>query len=313
VVARHPEGRRTVAWVEMFSPPLRGFFIAPAESWLWGGRQAAARATLSFPGEMTLLPGFVLIGLAFAGLFFSAWRLRHRLLLAAGVLVSVALAGGTEFGSGGVPGYATLIRYVPGWDALRTSGRLVLWTTLLLGILAAGALSAVRSRTGIAGRGHLGPLAGGTGALSPTVRSLTRLAALVPLALVIIEGINVTPHAAVPPEPAAMRGATGPLLVLPSDGIRELHVMLWSTDGFPRIVNGLASFTPASQAETRAITATFPDAQSVAYLRNLGIRTVILLPGEAAGTPWQEAANRPVAGLGIGREEIDGAVVFRIG
>ncbi len=43
---------------------------------------------------MTLLPGVALIGLAFAGLFFSVWRLRHRLLLAVGVLVSVALAAG---------------------------------------------------------------------------------------------------------------------------------------------------------------------------------------------------------------------------
>jgi hypothetical protein len=293
VVARHPEGRRTLAWVEMFSPPLRGFFTAPPESWLWGERHAAVRESLSFAGEMTLLPGVVLIGLAFAGLFFSAWRLRHRVLLAAGVLVSVALAAGTEFGRGGDPGYATLVKHLPGWDALRTPGRLVLWTTLLLGILAAGALTAVRRPEGVGGR-------------------LVRLATLVPLALVTVEGINVTPHPTVPPQPAALRGAADPLLVLPSDGTLELTVMLWSTDGFPRIVNGLASFTPASQARTRAATATFPDAGSVDYLRKLGIRTVILLPEYAAGTPWQDVVNRPVDGLGVRREEIAGAVVFRL-
>ncbi|MDI5943938.1 hypothetical protein QLR68_38585, partial [Micromonospora sp. DH15] len=35
VVARHPDGRRTVEQIAMFSPPLRGFLTAPPESWLW--------------------------------------------------------------------------------------------------------------------------------------------------------------------------------------------------------------------------------------------------------------------------------------
>ena len=44
---------------------------------------------------MTLLPGLVLLALAVGGLFFSVWRLRHRLLLLAlGVLVTVALGHG---------------------------------------------------------------------------------------------------------------------------------------------------------------------------------------------------------------------------
>jgi hypothetical protein len=290
VVARNPDGRRTLAHIEQFSPPLRGFFTAPAESWLWGERHAAARELLPFPGEMTLLPGVVLIGLAFAGLFYSAWRVRHRLLLAAGVLVSVALAAGTRFGGDGDPGYATLVLHLPGWDGIRTSGRLVLWTTLLLGILAAGALSAF----GRAGW-------------------LVRLLVLVPLALVVLEGVNTTPHPLVQPQPAALRGATGPLLVLPSDGTFEFTVMLWSTDGFPQIANGLASFTPPAQQQIRTVTASFPDPASVAYLRQIGIRTVVVLPEYLNGTPWQDVVDRDVQGLGIGREEIAGAVVFRLG
>ncbi|WP_207784042.1 hypothetical protein, partial [Micromonospora globispora] len=145
VVARNPAGRRTVAQIAMFSPPPRGFLTAPPESWLWGESHAAARATLGFPTEMTLLPGVVLLGLACAGLFFSVWRVRHRVALAAGVLVSVALAAGTTLGGDGDPGYVTLVRHVPGWDGIRTPGRLVLWTTLLLGVLAAGALTVRRS------------------------------------------------------------------------------------------------------------------------------------------------------------------------
>ncbi|MFI9642562.1 hypothetical protein ACIG87_21295 [Micromonospora sp. NPDC051925] len=358
VVARNPSGRRTVAQIEMFSPPWRGFVTAPPESWLWGERHEAARATLGFPGEMTLLPGVVLLSLAMAGIFFSAWRLRHRLMLVGAALVSLALAAGTTFGGDGDPGYVTLVEHAPGWDGVRTPGRLVLWTTLLLGLLAAGALT-VREPASRAARDPLPEPAPGSGptgeqpaepeaeqavpveaepAARPVLRSaawsgsaaeqvatrepapdqggrrwrLARLALLVPLVLVLVEGVNRTPHVPVPEEPAVLRGLTGPALVLPSDGIRELHVMLWSTDGFPKVVNGLASFTPQSQERIRAASMTFPDATSVAYLREVGVRTVVLLPGWAPGTPWADVAARPVDGLGISREIVGEDVIYRL-
>lgn len=62
---------------------------------------------------MTLLPGVVLLSVAMAGIFFSAWRLRHRLMLAGAALVSVALAAGTTFGGDGDPGYVTLVEHAP--------------------------------------------------------------------------------------------------------------------------------------------------------------------------------------------------------
>ncbi|MFC4150502.1 hypothetical protein ACFO0M_29975 [Micromonospora mangrovi] len=297
VVARHPQGRRTVAQIGMFSPPVRGFVTAPPESWLWGGPHAAARATFGFPTEMTLLPGMVLLGLALAGLFFSVWRIQHRVALAVGVLVSAALAAGTTLGGDGDPGYVTLVEHVPGWDGLRTPGRLVLWTTLLLGLLAAGALTVRRSE------------------LPPGVAGWRRWAQWVlvlPVLLVLLEGVNTTPHVPVPTEPAALRGLVGPALVLPSGGTREFHVMLWSTDGFPRVVNGLASFTPAGQEQIRTASLTFPDAGSVAYLRGVGVRTVVLLPAYAVGTPWRDAADRPVDGLGIRREQVGDGWVYHL-
>ncbi|MGE5830562.1 MAG: hypothetical protein ACM30G_19670 [Micromonosporaceae bacterium] len=296
VVELHPESRRTIEWVALFSPPLRGLFIAPAESWLWGARQAAERATLGWPAEMTLLPGLVVMCLASAGLFFSVWRPRHRALLVTGVVVSAALAMGTQFAGDGDPGYATLFRLLPGWDGLRTSGRLVVWTTLLLAVLAAGTVTAVTER------------ARAIGWRAPAVV----LATVIPLAFVLVEGVNRTPHVPVPAEPAAMHGVAGPVLVLPSDGLSELSVMLWSTDGFPKIVNGLASFTPASQQETRDAAMSFPDPASVGYLRAHGIRTVLVVRQWLPGTPWQEVLRRPVDGLGITREDLPDAVVFHL-
>ncbi|MFF3856519.1 hypothetical protein [Micromonospora sp. NPDC002575] len=301
VVARHPDGRRTVEQIAMFSPPLRGFLTAPPESWLWGERHEAARASLSFAGEMTLLPGMVLIGLAAAGLFVSAWRVRHRVALAVGALVTVALAAGSTLGGDGDPGYVTLVEHVPGWDGVRTPGRLVLWTTLLLGVLAAGALTIdTDSEPAAAGRPGGG------------WRRWGRLVLVLPVLLVLAEGVNRTPHVPAPVAPAAMHGLRGPALVLPSDGIREFHVMLWSTDGFPKIVNGLASFVPAKQQEIRAASAGFPDAASVAYLRGVGVRTVVVLPAYTAGTPWQGAELRPVDGLGVRREAVGDGYVYHL-
>jgi hypothetical protein len=88
--------------------------------------------------------------------------------------------------------------------------------------------------------------------------------------------------------------------------------MLWSTDGFPRVANGLAGFTPTSQERTRAITASFPDPASVQYLRELGIRSVLVFPGQLAGTAWDGLEQRPFGGLGITREQIDGVFIYHL-
>jgi len=301
VADQHPEARRTVEMLRMFSPPLKGFFIAPAESRVWGGAHADARATLPWQPEMTLLPGFALYALAVAGLFFSIWTVRQRILLLAGVVVSIVFAMGTQFFDGEAT-YLLLFHHLPGWDALRTSGRLVLWTTLLLGVLAAGAVSAFVNRARELAVDRV------PGDLGPWLRAAT----LVPLVLVLVEGLNTTPHPIVPEQPAVMRTAEGPLMVLPSDQLTDMNVMLWSTDKFQPMVNGGSGFVPVRQEQIRQATHTFPDMASVNYLRELGVKAVIVLRGRVAGTPWQGAPDAPVEGLDITREEVDDAVVFHL-
>ncbi|MBO0870562.1 MAG: hypothetical protein J2P15_18560, partial [Micromonosporaceae bacterium] len=147
VVERFPYARRSLDDVRLYSPNLRAFLTAPAQSLPWGHAHEAARATMSAPAETTLLPGFILLGLALAGLSFSIWSARARLVLFLGVVVSVIFAMGTNF-LGGTYTYAPVFHYLPGWDAIRTPGRLIIWTTLLLAILAAGAVGALVSRAG---------------------------------------------------------------------------------------------------------------------------------------------------------------------
>ncbi|MET8087311.1 hypothetical protein [Micromonospora sp. NPDC005237] len=299
VVDLNPQAERTLDWTKMFSPPLIGFVTAPADSWLWGERHAAAREQLSWPPEMALLPGMMLIGLAAAGLFLSVYPLRHRVVLGLGVLGTVLLGLGATLGGDGDPGYLTLSTLLPGWDALRTPGRMMHWTSLLLAVLAAGAVTA---------------LAESLRESSPRqwTRILTPLVLLVPLTMVTLEGVNRTPHPTVPQPPAAMRTVQDPILVLPAGSVGDLTYMLWTTDGFPRVTNGLAGFEPVSQAQTRTAVASFPDAGSVAYLRGIGVRSVVFVPSRAAGTPWEGIAARPIDGLGITREDLDGTLVYHL-
>ncbi|MFV2103560.1 hypothetical protein [Micromonospora sp. LOL_024] len=135
---------------------------------------------------------------------------------------------------------------------------------------------------------------------------------LLPLLLVLVEGVNRTPHPTVPAAPPAIRAATDPILVLPTNGVSESDIMLWSTDGFPRVANGSVTFMPASQQHIRTATTAFPDPGSIAFLRQVGIRSVVVLPERLAGTPWDGLPTRPVDGLGITREEIAGAWVYRL-
>ncbi|MGH3736981.1 MAG: hypothetical protein ACRDT6_15420 [Micromonosporaceae bacterium] len=306
VIEAHPYARRTEQELGWYAPPLKGYLTAPAESWLWGAGHEPARADLPFPAEMTMLPGLALIGLALAGLFLSVWTIRQRLLLALGVAVTVALGMGPHF-FGGEYGYLWLFRHLPGWDGLRTPGRFVIWTTLLLGILAAGAVSAFAERAQRTAETAQIDERVPTRPLLPL-----RLAMLIPVLLVLVEGIALTPHPEVPPQPAAMRDVVGPVLVLPTGQLEDQMVMLWSTDGFPKTVNGGSGFTPQRQHAAREAVGSFPDEASVTYLKQLGVKTVIVLRGSVAGTPWELAPDAPVEGLSLTRREIGDTVVYTL-
>ena len=304
VIAEHPYARRTEEEIGWYSAPLQGYLTAPAESWVWGEAHRPARDALEFPAETTLLPGMVLLGLAIVGLFLSIWSWRQRLFLGLGVAVTVALGMGSNF-FGGEYGYLLLFRHLPGWDGIRTPGRFVLWTTLLLGILAAGAV------------GRFAEHAQQNAELTQVDERLParpllplRLAMAIPVLLVLIEGANLTPHPEAPREPAAMRDVAGPVLVLPSGQLEDQAVMLWSTDGFPRTVNGGSGFTPAKQDEIREHSKSFPAPESVAYLRELGIKTVIVRRDVVANTPWQHVPDAPVTDSTVTRREIGQTVVF---
>jgi hypothetical protein len=178
---------------------------------------------------------------------------------------------------------------------------MMLWVTLLLAILAAGAVAEFVRRAEHLAAARMPPWPG----------PWLRLATLVPLLLVLVETWNATAHPVVPDQPAAMRTITGPMLVLPTAALTDQTVMLWTTSRFQQVANGGGGFAPQRQSQLRQSVAAFPDRASVDYLRQLRVGTVLLLRSQVAGTPWERAGDVPVETLGIRREDLDNnAVVF---
>jgi hypothetical protein len=290
VAQDHPESKRTVADLELFSPPFKGFLTTPADSWLLGDAQKSQRDALPFQPEMTLAPGFALVGLAVLGAVAGACPRRRRIALAAGGVVLLILAMGTRFAGDGRFTYLVLFHHAPGWEGIRTPGRLVVPLTLTLALLAAAGVDRLRSWSG---RGQL--VAGG-----------------VALALVTVEALGTTPTPEAPPLPQALDHADGPLLVLPSDGFHDNWSMYWSAAGLYPIANGNSGFVPRELDALRNGVAGFPDAASVALLQQKGIRRVVLLPAYAGGSPWQGAEAKPVDGLPLQRTQVGEAVVYEL-
>jgi hypothetical protein len=302
---------RTLEDIMFYSPPIEGFLTASHFSWLWGDVQADLRQSFSQAGgwEAILLPGFTLYALALVGLFLSAWSLRRRLLIAAATAGVLYIAMGLRAPIS-LP-YRLMWEYLPGWAGIRVPGRLIVFVTLLLAVLAAGAVTAIGDRLG---RWWRNP---GRARLRPAVALL----GLLPVSAALVEGIADMDSVRPAPAPAAFREAADPILVLPNDWMDDQLAMYWSTDGFPRLANGQSGFVPSGIVRTREATANFPDQKSVDRLREIGVRTVIVLrdpsaarrefPPEGAVLP-ERAYSGPIDGLGLVREETPDAVVYHV-
>ncbi len=304
VVKLHPEAKRSVADLKVFSPDLRAFITAPAQSWLWGDAHDAARATMTAPAETTLLPGFML---------YRAGRRRAVLLqLATG---DPAVAAGRDRGQRG----------------LRHGHRVPRRPVHLR--------AAVRARAGLGGDPHARPVGRLDDVAADHPRRRCGRCAARPL---VRAGRAEGPVPAQPrgsgwprcsrscscssrartssttrssrPSRRPCVPSTGPLMVLPSDQLNDENVMIWSTTKFQPMVNGGSGFYPVGQTATREAVKSFPDQASVDYLRHLGVKTVLVVKSRAAGTDYARAAalDVPVDDLGITREDAGDTLVYTL-
>jgi hypothetical protein len=380
VVAAHPESRRDEGWLPLFSPPWQGWITPPEASWIGVDHWKQARTELDWVGETLVSPGWVLIAVGLLGVVLSAWPLHRRLGLLAATAVAFVLASGTHFPGDGQFTFVWLWHHAPGWDSIRTPGRLTVWVTLGLGLLAAGAISRLtdlvwplpgagagprriavprrgpvrprrrpvprtvtaRSRPPLprsrpvlprttarllrarppapvpqpwprrwgrsaAGARLFGPPApGARGIAAWRPRVLAAFAApllVLPAAGALVEGIpsNPFPRANIEPIGLDLKALPQPLLILPTIQFWDYYTLVWSTEGFPTMVNGSSGFDPKEQVAMRKTLRQFPDTDSVAYLRAREVKVVVMLRDHIDGSDWRGASYRGVEGLGLTR------------
>ncbi len=298
VLADHPEAERSARLVARYSGPLQSFVAAPETSLVWGGATARVREGLSAVPEQTLFPGLAILALAVAGLGWSGYpRAVRRGLGIAALVLAVLSLGFQESGIGRLLPYRLLYEVLPGWQGIRVPGRLHTLTTLALALLAAG--GAARVAAWVTARRSA---------------ALGTAAAVVLVLAVLVEGTGlVYPHPRAPRAPAGLAGLPAPLLQLPVRPQDNRRYLQWSTDGFPKMLNGRTSFEPAFFGRTTRAVEGFPDRASVDLLRRIGVRTVVIHADRARGSPWAGWARRPVAGLGVRRERRGPLIVYALG
>lgn len=305
VADAHPGAERTPADVVQFSGPPWILLVAPDENLVWGGATSPLRDGLQNVPEKTLFPGLVILALAVAGLFSPAYPRWLRRGLGVGVVAVVILALGFREGGGLAWPYRVVYELVPGWQAIRAPGRLVTFSSLGLALLA--------------GAGAQRAMVGGAARRLSRLGGATAIAALL-MAAVVIEGRGLPfdpfdnqAQPRVPPVPPSVASVASPQLHLPAQRATDnRRYLLWSSDGFPAIVNGRSSLNPAFTERLIERVEPFPDRRTVALLARLGVKSVILHANRVKGTPWDAAAERPIEGLGVTRRDRGDLVVYEI-
>jgi hypothetical protein len=300
-----PAAKRSPHEVAAFSGPLKVLLTAPEENWVWGAATAGFRNSLTTLQEKTLFPGALIVLLSVAGLFSSSLGKRTRIGLGILAVAIVVLELGFREEGGLLWPYRVLYDVLPGWDAIRTPGRLATFASLVLALLAA---------------------AGGEALLRATRRSRlpafssTAIAGVLVLAIAA-EGRSLPfdpfGNQAMPDVPPAQRSTDEvptPQLHLPALTAKENRAyQLASTNGFPDMVNGRASTNPAVVLDLVKHMASFPDPATVRELQDYGVRSVILHLGLTENTPQAGAARRSIEGLPLSACKLPGLIVYELG
>lgn len=272
----YDQAAKSISEVAFYSPPLSSFLSAPETSTLWSSATVSIRDHLQWPSEQSLFPGLLVIALALIGALGRVFPRWVKVTAGVSALIAMVLALGFKGPFGGRL-YGYLYDLLPGWQAMRTPGRMVVFSTLALALLAAAGAQIFFDWT-----------------RRLTDRRITPAIAALLVCVVVLEGAGEISITEIPRSGGGFQSAE-PQLHVPSDEFSDRLYMLWSVDGFPLMANGLASFTPDALAALREAVATFPSPDSVTGLRSAGISSVVihesLLPEGADLTSILESEN----------------------
>jgi hypothetical protein len=305
IADEYPEAKRSTHEVSGFSGPLKVFITAPAESFIWGDATRETRESLENIPEKTLFPGLAIVALALVGVGSRSLSRGLRIGLLVGAVAIMALELGFRVEDGLLWPYRWLYDALPGWNAIRTPGRLATFSSLALALLAgAGATALIRAAA------RRGPPAWAPAAIAGL------------LCLVIVTEGRSLPFDPfddqampdVPPLGTSTADVPAPQLHLPAVTAKENRAyQLASTDGFPDIVNGRASTNPNTVLALIRQMDNFPDRYTVARLQDYGVRSVVLHVGLSENTPQAGAARKPIQGLPLRRYQLPGLVIYEVG
>jgi hypothetical protein len=263
---------RSSAETAFFSAPLEGFLSTSPGNLIWGSATEGLRTIV----EADLFQGITVLALAAVALASLRDPKSSRRVIAGYVILAVCagiVALGPEirlFGSAIAAGPFSWLRNFEIFRMIRVPARASVFLGLALSILAAFGLDRLRRP---AVRGALLALA-------------LLEAASIPLSVVAadrcVDNTIPTPEiykwlAARPPG-----GAVIELPILPNDGLFQRPkfddsvYLLRSTSHWRPLVNGYAGTEPKDYAITREVMKDFPSEESIARLRSLDVRYVLL-------------------------------------
>ncbi len=249
-------GGRDPVEVARYSARASSYLASPLQNWAWGWTRERWGDV-----ELNLFPGLTACVLAAIGLTVRP----RRYVVIYGLLAALMIA--LSFGVNGTL-YSWLATFVPGLNGLRAPAR--------FGILAVATIAV---------------LAGfGMRALEEQIGSRERLAALLVVAgtLMAVDYANHEMQLMPQGDPAltplyrvVKSAAPGVVVELPLPlpstlPGREADYVFWSTSHWKPLVNGYSGYAPVEYVRTLERMSNFPDDRSIATLRGLDVRYVIV-------------------------------------
>ncbi len=263
---------RTVDETVFFSAPLQGLFSTSATNRVWGTLTENLRTTV----EADLFQGLIVLGLSIVALLAARREPSLRRPVAAYAVLALGatlVALGPEirfFGSTIFAGPFALLRELEVFRMIRVPARASVFLCLGLSMLAGFGLDRIR-RTG----------------LKAVLVGLALLEATVAPLSVVAADRCISADEPLPPVYAWLKSQPldAPVIelpILPNDGLFQRPrfddsvYLLRSTAHWKRLVNGYAGTEPAEYARVREVMKDFPSEESVALLRSLDVRYVLV-------------------------------------
>jgi hypothetical protein len=235
--------------VQLFSAAWGSYLAAPYQNWLWGWTAWAYTGN-----ERHLFPGVIAMVLALFGL---AWKPRRIVwIYAAIMLLAVVLSLGLN---GAL--YRWLYDHTFAFRGFRAPARFAILACCAMSVLAGFGYLVLQRLVA-----------------APATRRVMLVAVLV--AIGVESGaapLALAPQTTDAPPVYSFLQTVDPSVIIefPISGY-DPSFMFWSTYHWHSLVNGYSGYRPGDVVETMALMETFPDADSIARLKQLNVRYILV-------------------------------------